>query len=89
MRGAAMIGMAHGVTPPELVERQAELIRRFGLPDRYQGVEPDAILEAMSHDKKVSAGQMAWALLDGVGRSSLYRDVPWELAAQVVRDLRD
>lgn len=89
MCGAAMIGMAHGVTPPDLVERQAELIRRFGLPDRYQGVEPDAILEAMNHDKKVSAGQMAWALLDGVGRSSLYRDVPWELAAQVVRDLRD
>jgi hypothetical protein len=37
----------------------------------------------------MSAGTMAWALLDGVGRSSMYRDVPWELAAQVVRDLRE
>ena len=89
MRGAAMIGMAQGVTPPELVERQAALIRRFGLPDRYQDVDPADILEAMTHDKKISAGTMEWALLDGVGRSSMYRDVPWELAAQVVRDLRE
>jgi 3-dehydroquinate synthase len=89
MRGAAMIGMAMGVTPPELVERQAALLRRFGLPDSYRGAGPDAILEAMTHDKKAVAGKIAWVLLDEVGRSSMHSDVPWELAAQVVRDLRE
>ncbi len=89
MAGAARLGLAYGVTPAELLERQATLIRRYGLPDSYSGVDPADILEAMSRDKKVSAGQVSWVFLEGVGQAALYRDVPADLVERTVRDLRD
>ncbi len=87
MTGAARIGMVHGVTPPELMERQAAVLRRFGLPSSYEGVRPEAILEAMTRDKKSSAGQLSWVLLEDVGRAAVYRDVPQDQVAQVVAEL--
>ena len=87
MTGAARLGMLEGVTPPELAERQASLIARFGLPSSYAGVSPDAILDAMSRDKKTSAGQVSWVLLTGAGESALRRGVSAERVAGVVREL--
>ena len=89
MAGAARLGLAHGTTTPELVERQAALIRRFGLPDRYSGVDPAAILEAMTRDKKISAGEVSWVLLEDVGRAALHRGVPPDVVEQVVRELAE
>ena len=87
MTGAARLGMTEGVTPAELVERQASLLARFGLPSSYAGVAPEAVIDAMSRDKKTSAGQVSWVFLDGVGRSSLHRGVPPESVERVVREL--
>ena len=89
MVGAARLGMAYGVTPAELVERQAALIRRYGLPEGYESVDPADILEAMSRDKKVSAGQISWVFLNDVGRASMYSGVPTNLVEQTLRELRD
>jgi shikimate kinase/3-dehydroquinate synthase len=89
MTGAARLGMAFGVTPAELVERQALLLKRFGLPDSYTGVKPGLILEAMSRDKKVSAGQVSWVFLESIGRAVVHRGVPPELVEQIVRELGD
>jgi len=89
MVGAARLGMAHGVTPAELVERQAALLRRFGLPTSYAGVGRDAILEAMTRDKKSVAGDVSWVFLEAIGRASLHRRVPPDLVAQVVAELAE
>jgi len=88
MTGAARLGMAMGVTPADLVERQAALLRRFNLPESYANVALDAVLEAMSRDKKVAAGQLSWVFLEGVGRSAVHRGVPMDLVTQTVRELR-
>lgn len=87
MTGAARLGMAMSVTPADLVERQAALFKRFGLPESYSGVDANTILEAMSRDKKVAAGELSWIFLEGVGRSALHRGVPMDLVAQTVREL--
>ena len=67
MTGAARLGMLAGVTPSDLVERQASLLARFGLPSSYAGVSPEAVLDAMSRDKKTTAGQISWVFLHGAG----------------------
>ncbi len=89
MTGAARLGMAFGVTPADLVERQALLLKRFGLPESYTDVEPESILESMSRDKKVLAGQVSWVFLESVGHGVVYRGVPQDLIAETVRELRD
>ena len=89
MTGAARLGMLQGVTPEGLVERQASLISRFGLPSSYSGIAPEAIIAAMSRDKKMAAGQVSWVLLSEAGRSSTHRGVPAEQIEQVVRDLAE
>ena len=87
MTGAAMLGQRVGVTPEAVVRRQGELLRRFGLPDRVTGVEIDAVLEAMTHDKKGNAGDISWVLLEDVGRAGLHRGMPSEQVEQVVAEL--
>ena len=87
MTGAARLGMMEGVTSAEIVEHQASLIARFGLPSSYAGVAPEAIIQAMSRDKKTTAGQVSWVLLEEVGRAVTRKGVPVERVAEVVREL--
>ena len=87
MTGAARLGMMEGVTSAEIVEHQATLIARFGLPSSYAGVAPEAIIQAMSRDKKTTAGQVSWVFLEEVGRAVTRKGVPVERVAEVVRDL--
>lgn len=87
MTGAARLGVAECVTPSDVAERQASLLAQFGLPQSYVGVAPEAILDAMTRDKKTTAGQVAWVFLDGVGSSVARRGVPQERVERVVREL--
>jgi 3-dehydroquinate synthetase len=89
MMGAARLGMAYGVTPADVVERQSTLLRRYGLPQSYSDVEPAYILEAMSRDKKISAGEVSWVFLEGVGKAAMHHGVPPDLIERIVRELRD
>lgn len=87
MMGAAEIGRRIGVTPPSLVERQYELLQRFGLPTRATGINTERVLAAMALDKKVRGRTIRWILLEDVGRTVVRNDVPLELATAVVREL--
>ena len=89
MRGAARLGVLAGVTPPELAERQGALLARFGLPSSYTGVAADAVLEAMTHDKKAAAGELRWVLLEAAGRAGVYGDVPYDDVVRVVTELAE
>jgi len=58
MMGAARIAVRIGMHDEELLARQADLLRAFGLPLTAPGVDPHAVLQAMQMDKKVVGGHL-------------------------------
>jgi 3-dehydroquinate synthase len=87
MMAAARIGVRMGMHDEELVARQADLLRAFGLPLTAPGLDARAILEAMKLDKKVEGGRARFVLLEGLGRATVRNDVPEQLVAEIVRGL--
>jgi shikimate kinase/3-dehydroquinate synthase len=87
MVAAAEISHGMGLLPKEAVEKQAEVLRCFGLPTSCPGVEPKDVLEAMELDKKAASKVINWVLLEGIGRATLRSDVPQELVQQALRDI--
>ncbi len=53
---------------PGTADRLAELLAGHGLPVHAPGLDPDAVLHAMRHDKKRSAGAHRMVLLEAIGR---------------------
>lgn len=87
MMGAARMAQQMGLIPPELVARHRDLLRRFNLPTSATGVATDAVLRAMSMDKKTESGSNRWVMLEEVGKAVVRRDVPRELVEETVREL--
>lgn len=87
MAVAGAIGAALRLTPSELVERQNDLIARFGLPLRAPALSFDRTLDALAVDKKVRAKRNRWILLEGVGRPTIRDDVPPELVKSALREV--
>ena len=87
MMGAARIAAALGMIDDVLVDRQADLLRSFGLPLVAPGVNVTAILDAMRRDKKVERGRNRFVLLQGVGHTVVRDDVPDDLVERTVHAL--
>ena len=87
MVGAAGISQQMGMIPQEVTARQRRLLGRFNLPLRADGVSVDAVLRAMSLDKKTVNGAARFVLLEGVGKAVVRSDVPRELVEATVREL--
>ena len=84
MTAAVRISRAMGLIGDDLVERQDALLRRFNLPTSFPGADRDAVRQAMSVDKKTSAGSIRWVLLDGLGTSLTRNDVPAEVVEEAL-----
>ena len=87
MMAAAEIGRRMGITPPEVVERQRELLLRFRLPVAAPRLSPDALEQAIALDKKTTGGAVKWVLLEDIGRTVQRRDAPPALVREVLDDL--
>jgi len=87
MMGAAHIAEHLGMISEDVVKRQQRLLERFNLPIRAPGVAVDAVLGAMTLDKKVQGGSNRWVLLEEVGKAVVRSDVPRDLVEATVRDL--
>jgi 3-dehydroquinate synthase len=73
-----------GWVGPEVTARLAALLDRFGLPTSAPGLDPDALLDAMSRDKKNQKGKTRFVLpRGGIGRVEL-TDVPTEADVRAV-----
>ena len=87
MMGAARISERLGLIDDDVVARQADILRSFGLPLTAPGVEPSGVRQAMRMDKKVSEGRPRFVVLERLGQAALRDDVPEELVEEVVRGL--
>lgn len=87
MVGAAMVGRALGILPPEAVEQHRKVLKTFGLPVSCAAVRPQSVLAAMELDKKVKGKAVRWVLLEGIGRPAVREDVPGEVVAGVLEEL--
>ncbi|RLT39581.1 MAG: 3-dehydroquinate synthase [Chloroflexi bacterium] len=87
MMGAGRIAVELGILDPTVLDRQADLLRSFGLPLVAPGINVRAVLEAMQRDKKVEQGKMRFVLLEGVGRAFVRGDVPEDLVSRTVQSL--
>jgi 3-dehydroquinate synthase len=85
MMGAAYISQAMGLLSKEEVARQASLLEKYGLPVSIDGVDVDAVADAMMSDKKVAGGTVRWVLLNGLGNAVTRNDVPTELVREALR----
>lgn len=72
-----------GWVSAETTERLIRLLDRFGLPTKLSGLNPAALLEAMSRDKKNQGGRIRLVLPRSIGRVEL-TDEP---TADQLRDL--
>jgi 3-dehydroquinate synthase len=87
MMGAARIGERMGLYDGDLVARQADVLRAFGLPLSAPGLPPGELMNAMRLDKKVEGGRLRFVLLESLGHAVVRDDVPEELIEEVVRGL--
>jgi 3-dehydroquinate synthase len=84
---AAMLSHRLGMCDAELVERVNGLLERKGLPRRADGLDPQAIVNAMRTDKKWQGGHSRFILLRGVGQPEIVNDVDNEMVLAVLKDL--
>ena len=87
MAAAVRISRGMGLIDDDVVARQDTVLQRYGLPTKLPGVDRDAVRQAMSVDKKTTAGNIRWVLLEGVGRAVTRNDVPEELVQAAIADV--
>ena len=85
MTAAGQIARELGIMEIGLLERQTDLLRNYGLPISAPGLNPDAIIEAMSRDKKVVAGKARFVFVTEIGKTVIQTDVPDSLIRDAVR----
>jgi 3-dehydroquinate synthase len=87
MRAALAIGVARGVTPPDLAERVGALITRLGPLPSVAGLRTGEVLAAIGRDKKVVDGTLHFVAATGAGATTMLTDVPPRQLREVVRSL--
>ncbi|HEV8643448.1 MAG TPA: 3-dehydroquinate synthase [Methylomirabilota bacterium] len=70
-RLAARLGLA----APPTVERQERLLAALGLPIGAEGIDVEAVLTAIGHDKKARDGRVPFVLAPEIGRFRVVYDV--------------
>jgi len=80
----ARLGCVLGITDPQVLERQTDLLRRIGLPTHFSGVAPAKLLDALLQDKKRRNGRLRFALPTRPGSFQLLDDVPPRVLQQLL-----
>ena len=76
-----------GIAGPETTERQRRLLSAVGLPVKGLGVDPGAVLQALSRDKKRRDGRVSFVLAPEIGAFKIVPDVPPDAIRQTLEEL--
>lgn len=81
---AARVAERMDLLDGESVRRLIELVRRTGLPHRYDGLDVPATVETMKFDKKSVGGRSRFILPSRIGEVAVHDDVPVEYIRSVL-----
>ncbi len=84
MMAAAEISRKMGMIESNVVVRQRDILRQFGLPTVARDIDPDTLSRAMKLDKKNEKGSIRWVLLREVGQAVSRADVPNVVVSEVL-----
>jgi len=87
MMGAARLSQRLGILPASVVKRQQSLLRKFGLPTGFFGVNLAEIAKATEVDKKTRAKGIRWVLLEDIGKTAIRASVPQQDVLAVLEEL--
>jgi len=87
MAAAARIAVELGRADASLVDRIEAVLFAWELPVRCQPFDADAILAAMTHDKKKQGHGLRWVLPCAIGQVELIADVPVQVVKSVLCSL--
>ena len=88
MCAAASLAVALRMLEESARERILSLIRRAGLPTGDLTLSPEAIVDAMSYDKKIAAGKIRFIVPDRIGHVVIRDDVPVSVVREAVQSLK-
>jgi 3-dehydroquinate synthase len=84
---AATLSRDLGMIDDNSLRRVTSLIHRAELPMHRRGTDANAVLDAMTSDKKATSGRLRFVLLESIGRATVRDDVPLERVAAVVESV--
>jgi 3-dehydroquinate synthase len=87
MVAAVRISAALGVLPDAVADKTSEVLGRFGLPVACPEIKAADIEAALGYDKKMSAGNLKWVLLKGIGHGVTGCSVPMDTVRLVLKGL--
>ena len=85
MHMAARLAANLGRIPSSLVDRQQALLERLHLPTSFSGADPEALWQAMQHDKKVQHGELRFILPSRLGHVELVTGITREQTVAVIK----
>jgi 3-dehydroquinate synthase len=85
MEAASFLARGMGLLSDEDAQRQTQLLRRLDLPIRFDGVEPNEVLDRLESDKKRQGAVQRWILARRVGEAEIRDDVPEQLVREAVQ----
>lgn len=85
---AARLSLRLGMCGADLPERVRMILDDVGLPCRLNGLDSEALYEAMATDKKWQGGRSRFVLLRGIGQPEIVTDVPPGDVIGVLEEMR-
>ncbi|AHB13175.1 3-dehydroquinate synthase [Dehalococcoides mccartyi] len=85
---ASRLSVKLGLCENETVLRLEKLLTDFGLPTKPQDIDPEKIIDAMHHDKKVSDGRIRFILLKRPGEPLIAENILREDVISILEEMK-